>query len=97
MPIQVDQIHAASLKDLRRIPGVGPSIASDLWNLGYRSVDDLKGQDPEEMYETHCDQQGMPVDRCVLYVFRCAVYFAETPDPDPDRLRWWYWKDAPPS
>jgi hypothetical protein len=39
--------------------------------------------------------QGGRADRCLLYVFRCAVYFAETPDPDPERLRWWYWKDKP--
>jgi hypothetical protein len=33
----------------------------------------------------------------VLYVFRCAVYFAETPQPDAERLKWWHWKDAQPS
>lgn len=30
---------------------------------------------------------------CVLYVYRCAVYFAQTPDPDPEKCKWWNWKD----
>ncbi len=36
---------------------------------------------------------GMTQDRCLLYVFRCAVYFAETPKPNPKKLDWWAWKD----
>jgi hypothetical protein len=30
-------------------------------------------------------------DPCVLDTFRCAVYAASTPDPDPERLKWWTW------
>jgi len=30
----------------------------------------------------------------VLYTFRCAVYYAKTPGPDPRLLLWWNWKDA---
>ncbi|UUX91497.1 helix-hairpin-helix domain-containing protein [Methanoplanus endosymbiosus] len=84
-----------SLKDFRRIPGVGPSIAEDLYGLGYRSVSDLTGEIPEDMYEKLCMMQGQTVDRCMLYVFRCAVYFARTPesDYDPELLKWWSWKD----
>ena len=39
----------ATLKSLRQIPGVGKSIAEDLWNLGFRAVEDLKDQDPEDL------------------------------------------------
>jgi hypothetical protein len=92
--MSVDVERAASISDFRRIPGIGPSLAEDLWDLGYRSVDELRDEDPQAMYETHCDQQGMPVDRCVLYAFRCAVYFASADDPDPEKLKWWHWKDA---
>jgi hypothetical protein len=84
----------AALKDLQRIPGVGPSIARDLWNLGFRSTAELHAQDPEALYAGLCEQTGMPVDRCVLYVFRCAVYFASTAQPDPELLKWWNWTDA---
>ena len=93
--IAADPERTAALTDLRRIPGVGPSIADDLWRLGVRRVVELRGRDPEELYGRFCALVGGPVDRCLLYVFRCAVYFAQTPDPDPERLRWWYWKDKP--
>lgn len=83
----------SALADLMRIPGVGKSIAHDLMNIGYRSVDDLKGEDPEEMYSKLCVYQGGHVDRCVLYVFRCAVYFSENEIHDPELLKWWNWKD----
>ena len=81
------------VKALQAIPGVGKSIAGNLMNLGIRSVSELKGRDPEALYVQHCEQKGMPVDRCVLYVFRCAVYFAETKEPAPEKLKWWTWKD----
>ena len=80
--------------DLRSIPGVGPSIEGDLQALGIQGVRDLKGRDPEELYARSCVLQGGHVDRCLLYVYRCAVYFAEVPDPDPELLKWWSWKDA---
>ena len=81
------------IKALQAIPGVGKSIAGDLYRLNIHAVSDLVGQDPEALYIRHCQQQGILVDRCVLYVFRCAVYFAETDNPDPDKLKWWNWKD----
>jgi hypothetical protein len=87
------QNRASVLRDLQMIPGVGPSISWDLWELGYRTVQDLHDQDPQEMYEAHCMLQGEEVDRCVLYVFCCAVYFASHETHDPELLRWWNWKD----
>ncbi len=85
--------EAEALRDLRRIPGVGPSIARDLFELGIRRVADLKGADPEDLYERRCKQQGVRIDRCLLYVFRCAVYFASHDKHDPELLKWWNWKD----
>ena len=81
------------LKELRRIPGVGRITALDLWNLGLRGIRDLRGRDPQELYAAQEALAGTHVDRCVLYVYRCAVYFAETPDPEPEKLKWWNWKD----
>ena len=80
--------------ELERIPGVGPSIARDLRALGITSVDQLKGKDPEQLYEKLCRFKAAPVDRCMLYVLRCAVYYVSSEDPDPRLLRWWNWKDA---
>jgi hypothetical protein len=82
-----------SLKSLQVTPGVGKSIALDLYNLGYRSPGDLRGNDPELMYARSCALAGTKLDRCVLYTYRCAVYFAQTKNPDPEKLKWWNWKD----
>jgi pathogenicity locus Cdd1 protein len=82
-----------SLRDFQRIPGIGPSMADDLWRLGYRSVGELQGEEPEAMYQRLCDLTGEHVDRCVLYVFRCAVYFASNDARDPELLKWWNWSD----
>jgi hypothetical protein len=86
-----------ALKELRRIPGVGISIANDLWNIGIKSIAELKGKDPEELYTASNKFEGALQDRCLLYVFRCAVYFAETPPSilEPEKLKWWNWKQLP--
>lgn len=82
-------------RTLRTIPGVGPAMARDLWLLGIRSLEDLARQDPEELYERMKALSGGKLDRCVLYVFREAVYFAKTAieERDPEKLKWWNWKD----
>ena len=79
---------------LQRIPGVGPSIAADLQRLGIRDVAELRGRNPESLYAALCREVRHHVDRCVLYVFRCAVYFASEAEHDPELLKWWNWKDG---
>jgi hypothetical protein len=83
----------AVLNEFRTIPGVGISISKDLFNLGFRSIEELRDLDPEEMYRNICFYQCMHVDRCMLYVFRCAVYYASNETHDPELLKWWNWKD----
>lgn len=83
-------------KELRVIPGVGPSIAKDLEDLGFHRVEDLRGADPEAMYARLMALRGSHIDRCMLYVFRCAVYFASHEVHDPECLKWWNWKDEKP-
>jgi hypothetical protein len=77
---------------LTGIPGVGVSIAQDLREIGINSVSDLKGKNPEILYEHSNKHMGTLQDRCLLYVFRCAVYFAEG-GRDEKKLKWWSWKD----
>ena len=79
--------------DLQTIPGIGPSMAQDLRDLGYFKVSDLQGQDPELMYKRLKLMHGMYLDPCVLYVFRCAVYYASEESPEPEMLKWGFWKD----
>jgi nucleotidyltransferase/DNA polymerase involved in DNA repair len=82
-----------AFKELQQIPGVGPSIARDLFTLGINHVADLREHDPERLYSRINKIRGKTQDRCLLYVFRCAKYFAETKRPDPERLKWWNWSD----
>jgi len=82
--------------DLQSIPGIGPSMAQDLRDLGYFRVSDLKGQNPELMYKRLKQMHGMHIDPCVLYVFRCAVYYATEEVHEPELLKWWVWKDRKP-
>jgi hypothetical protein len=84
------------IKELTIIPGVGKSLATDLWNIGITSVTDLKGKSPYELYDLSNRFAGTVQDRCVLYVFKCAVYFANTPahEQEPEKLKWWNWKDT---
>ena len=78
---------------LQVIPGVGPKIAQELEYIGVHKVSDLKGADPEKLYRDLCKLRGTHIDRCVLYVFRCAVYFSNNKVHAPELLKWWNWTD----
>jgi hypothetical protein len=80
--------------ELQVIPGVGPSIAADLVGIGITRVAQLRDADPEALYERVSAWKGRRQDRCLLYVFRCAVYYASRPVHEPEKLRWWNWKDT---
>ena len=100
-------MRQSDLKELEQIPGIGKSIAQELRNIGIHSAGQLKGQNPENLYQKLCDfkrtpkrtisrlgtPKASPVDRCMLYVLRCAVYYASNTEHDPDLLKWWNWKD----
>lgn len=79
--------------NLSIIPNVGPKTKQSLFNIGIHYVEDLVGKSPEELYQKDCIQKGFQEDRCQLYLFRMAVYYAEHSNPEQDKLKWWYWKD----
>lgn len=79
--------------ELLKIPGIGPSLSQDLIDLGYHQISDLKNADPQAMYDKLIALRQSPIDRCVLYTFRCAVYFASESTHETERLKWWNWKD----
>ncbi len=82
------------LKALTVIPGVGKSVALDFGTIGIKNVSDLRGQNAEELYNKLNQVSCFTQNKCFLYVFRCAIYFAETPEEihDKGKLNWWYWK-----
>ena len=84
-------------RNLRDIPGVGPRIAGYLESVGMHHVADLSGAAPEALYRQLCRKHARSFDRCLLYVLRCAVYYASTQRPQSHLLKWWSWKDAAPA
>lgn len=88
-------MNAKVTKELMTIPGVGKSIANDLLNIGINGIAELKNKDPLELFHRSNKFAGCVQDRCLLYVFRCAVYFAETPkqNHEAEKLKWWNWSD----
>lgn len=86
---------AKQLKELQTITGVGKTVAQDIWNLGFHSIEDLKGQNAEKLYIDHNDYRGEVQDICMLYTFRCAIYYANTLGglQDSEKLKWWNWMD----
>ncbi len=85
--------RAAALRSLQAIPNVGPRTAEDLWRLGIRRREDLRGKDPQAMYERLGRLKGVRIDPCQLYVFRAVVYYATRRSPKPELLKWWAWKE----
>lgn len=83
--------HAKS--ELENIPSIGPSIANDLISMGITRVAQLKGRSPEGLFNKLRAMTGGYQDPCVLYSFRCAVYYASHTRHDPEKLKWWNWKD----
>jgi hypothetical protein len=78
---------------LETIPGIGPSLARDLRDLGFSEPAELRARNPEQMFEDLCELRAQKIDRCVLYTFRCAVYYASNEKHDAELLKWWNWKD----
>lgn len=82
------------LKSLLSIPWIGPVIAEDFWEFGLKKVSDFADADPEKIYEDLCDFHQERLHRCLLYIIRCAVYYASNETHDPALLKWWNWKDT---
>lgn len=70
---------------LTAIPNVGPAIARKLLRLDIRGVEDLRGRDPDELFERLCAMDGRRHDPCLLDTFTAAVAYA---DGGPARP-WW--------
>ena len=87
-------MNSLTSKQLEQIPGVGVKIAGTLREIGIRNAGDLKGKNPEKLYQKLCRYKANPVDRCMLYVLRCAVYYASNTKHNPKLLEWWNWKDG---
>ncbi len=82
------------IKEFKKIPNVGSSIADDLYRLGYRKLSDLKNKNPEKIYADFEKLEGTHVDRCMLYVFRSLVYMAKYQQYRKEDVVWWNFKET---
>ena len=78
-------IEHMSENELRALPNIGPAIAKKLIRLGIEQPDDLRGQDPEQLFRRLCDLDGRSHDPCLLDTFVAAVDHANGAPPRP----WW--------
>jgi len=73
------------MSDLTSIPNIGPKVAARLRRLGIEAPEDLRGQDPEDLFERTCALSGFREDPCVLDTYTAAVDFANGAPARP----WW--------
>ncbi len=71
--------------------GIGPSIESNLRDMGITTVEELALQDGEELYQKLCRLTRCRQDPCVLDTFRCAVAQARDPALPVEQRNWWWW------
>lgn len=80
--------------NLTKISGIGNNMAEHLIKAGYPEIESLKGKNSDDIYREDCLAQGVEVDRCALYCYRLAVYYADHNGKLPEgKENWWNWKD----
>lgn len=87
------EAYKEAIKQLTLIPGIDRAVADDLIQMGITTIADLKNKDAEKLYNKSNRQSGNVQDRKLLYIFRCAIYFASNEEHDKAKLTWQSWKD----
>jgi hypothetical protein len=73
--------------DLRQLPNIGPATARMLLRIRIHSVDDLRGQNPAQLFDRLCDQHQQRLGACVLDTLTAVVDYANGAPARP----WWYY------
>ncbi len=73
------------MTNLTEIPNVGPAVARKLERLDVAALEDLRGRDPQELFERLCALDGRRHDPCLLDTFVAAVDYADGAPARP----WW--------
>jgi nucleotidyltransferase/DNA polymerase involved in DNA repair len=80
---------------LTSIPGIGKTFEKDFARIGYTSVEQLAGADPDvifAMLKLANDAEDHKTSKNYLYVTRMVIYFANG-GRDAAKLKWSAWKD----
>ncbi len=86
LPPRVDRRRLRSFTDL---PNVGKAFAKDLELLGFTSPEQLRAQDPVQLYDRLSAITRVRQDPCVLDTLMSITAFM---DGDPPRV-WWAYTD----
>lgn len=78
-------------RQLKDLISVGDASVKDFHLLSIRTVAQLKGQSPQELYDRLCRITGQTHDICVLDLFSAAVAQANDPHLPAEQASWWYW------
>ncbi len=78
-------------RDLSDLTGVGLATLKDFEVLGIKTVRQLAGCKPQELYDQLCKRTNRQHDICALDVFSAAVAQAKNPKLPPKKRQWWYW------
>ena len=77
--------RASDVRTFTDIPNIGKAMAADFRRLGITEPEQLRGQNPDAMYERLCSVTKERQDPCVLDTFVAAVRFMEGGPAQP----WW--------
>ncbi|QQR53693.1 TfoX/Sxy family DNA transformation protein [bacterium] len=73
-------------KELLSLKNVGKAVLQDLELLGVHSIEQLKTQDPDDLFEKLQKVTGSKQNPCVWDVFAAIIHQANT----GNALPWWY-------
>jgi hypothetical protein len=76
------------------IPGIGKTFAKDFARIGLHSVEDFKGETPEDIFirlSAANATEDHNTSKNYLYVLRMVIYYANG-GRDPNKLKWAAWK-----
>ncbi len=62
--------------ELRKLPSVSEKCCVGMYLLGIRSIDDLKGKNPDEMYEALTNRKDFYAEPCMQKMLKIAVGMA---------------------
>ena len=62
--------------ELRKLPSVSERCCVGMYLLGIRSIDDLKGKNPDEMYEALTNRKDFYAEPCMQKMLKIAVGMA---------------------
>jgi hypothetical protein len=76
-----------SVQALTALPNVWPAIARRLIRLGIEEPEELRGRDPQELFDRLGELDGYSEDPCLLDTFTAIVAFANGEPARP----WWHY------